>query len=136
MAEKTHLGAFSKYGCILLSSQPEGRVQGWPLGIYDKESERWKWQPTPVLLPGKSHGRRSLVGYSPWGHKESDRTERLYLLSSILESLPQIEASILLTTSQRAEPPLTALLNPGDSGAWRLARPPWQAPHCPHSALL
>ena len=31
---------------------------------------------TPVLLPGKSHGWRSLVGYSPWGHKESDTTER------------------------------------------------------------
>ena len=30
---------------------------------------------TPVLLPGKSHGQRSLVGYSPWGHKESDTTE-------------------------------------------------------------
>ena len=30
---------------------------------------RRKWQPTPVFLPGKSHGRRSLVGYSPWGHK-------------------------------------------------------------------
>ena len=35
-----------------------------------------KWQPTPVLLRGKSHGQRSLVGYSPWGHKESDTTER------------------------------------------------------------
>ena len=35
------------------------------------------WQPTPVLLPGKSHGLRSLVGYSPWGCKESDTTERL-----------------------------------------------------------
>ena len=35
-------------------------------------------QPTPVLLPGKSHGRRSVVGYSPWGHKESDMTERLH----------------------------------------------------------
>ena len=33
-------------------------------------------QPTPVFLPGESHGHRSLVGYSPWGHKESDRTER------------------------------------------------------------
>ena len=33
------------------------------------------WQPTPVLLPGKSHGRRSLVGYSPWGCKKSDMTE-------------------------------------------------------------
>ncbi|KAB0343717.1 hypothetical protein FD754_020643 [Muntiacus muntjak] len=38
-----------------------------------------KWQPTPVFLPGESHGRRSLVGYSPWGHKESDTTERLHL---------------------------------------------------------
>ena len=37
-----------------------------------------KWQPTPVLLPGESHGGRSLVGYSPWGRKESDTTERLH----------------------------------------------------------
>ena len=36
---------------------------------------RRKWQPTPVFLPGKSHGQRSLAGYSPWGHKESDTTE-------------------------------------------------------------
>ena len=39
---------------------------------------RRKWQPTPVLLPGESHGGRSLVGYSPWGRKESDTTERLH----------------------------------------------------------
>ena len=38
---------------------------------------RRKWQPTPVVLPGKSHGQRSLVGYSPWCHKELDMTERL-----------------------------------------------------------
>ena len=37
-----------------------------------------KWQPTPVLLPGKFHGLRSLVGYSPWGRKELDTTERLH----------------------------------------------------------
>ena len=36
------------------------------------------WHPTPVLLPGKSHGRRSLVGYSPCGLEESDRTEQLH----------------------------------------------------------
>ena len=36
------------------------------------------WRPTPVLLPGESHGRRNLVGYSPWGRQESDRTERLH----------------------------------------------------------
>ena len=34
-----------------------------------------KWQPTPVFLSGKVHGQRSLVGYSPWCHKESDTTE-------------------------------------------------------------
>ena len=36
-----------------------------------------KWQPIPVFLPGKFHGQRSLVGYSPWGHKEYDMTETL-----------------------------------------------------------
>jgi len=35
---------------------------------------RRKWQPTPVFLPGKSHGQRSLAGYSPWGCKELDTT--------------------------------------------------------------
>ena len=46
-----------------------------------KISWRRKWQPTPVFLPGKSHGWRNLVGYSPWGRKESDTTERLHFLS-------------------------------------------------------
>ena len=40
-----------------------------------------------VFLPGESHGQRSLVGYSPWGHKESDTTERLTLLLLLLSSL-------------------------------------------------
>ena len=39
---------------------------------------RRKWQSTPALLPGKSHGQKSLIGYSPWGRKESDTTERLH----------------------------------------------------------
>ena len=39
---------------------------------------RRQWHPTPVLWPGKSHGRRSLVGCSPWGLEESDTTERLH----------------------------------------------------------
>ena len=40
----------------------------------------WKreWLLTPVFLPGKLHGQRSLVGYSPWRHKESDMTEETY----------------------------------------------------------
>ena len=36
-----------------------------------------EWQPSPVFLPGKLHGQRSLVGYSPWGRKESEKTEQL-----------------------------------------------------------
>ena len=38
---------------------------------------RRKWQLTPIFLPGEFHGQKSLVGYSPWGHKESDKTEQL-----------------------------------------------------------
>ena len=44
---------------------------------------RRQWHPTPVLLPGKSHGRRSLVGCSPWGRYESDMTERLHFHFSL-----------------------------------------------------
>ena len=46
-------------------------------------SRRRQWHPTPVLLPGKSHGRRRLVGYSPWGHEESDITEPLHFHFSL-----------------------------------------------------
>ena len=45
---------------------------------------RRKWQPTPVFLPGKSHGQRSLAGYSSWGHKESDMTEHACIQRDIL----------------------------------------------------
>ena len=43
-----------------------------------KIPRRRKWQPAPVFLPGKSHGQRSLVCYSPWGYKELDMTERTH----------------------------------------------------------
>ena len=46
-------------------------------------NRRRHWQPTPVLLPGKSHGWRSLVGCSPWGPEESDMTERLHFHFSL-----------------------------------------------------
>ena len=59
-----------------LPAMQETRV--WSLGWEDPW--RRKWQPTPALLPGKSHGWRSLIDYSPWGHKESDKTERLHSL--------------------------------------------------------
>ena len=45
------------------------------LSLIKKIPWRREWLPTPVFLPGESHGQRSLVGYSPWGHKESDTTE-------------------------------------------------------------
>ena len=47
--------------------------------VPDFEDGPWsrKWQPTPEFLPGEFHGQRSLMGYNPWGHKESDKTEWL-----------------------------------------------------------
>ena len=46
----------------------------------------WReWQPTPVFLPGETLGQRSLVSYSPWGHKESDTTERLSIAHNYLK---------------------------------------------------
>ena len=50
---------------------------------YNHVFRRRQWHPTPVLLPGKSHGRRSLVGCRPWGREESDTTERLHFHFSL-----------------------------------------------------
>ena len=44
---------------------------------------RRQWHPTPVLLPGKSHGQRNLIGCSPWGHEELDTTVRLHFHFSL-----------------------------------------------------
>ena len=52
------------------------RLSDFPGGAEDKW--RRQWPPTPVLLPGKSHGRSSLVGYNPWGRSELDMTEQLH----------------------------------------------------------
>ena len=46
----------------------------WTIFIVFIEFVRREGQPTPIFLPGESHGQRSLVGFSPWGHKESDTT--------------------------------------------------------------
>ena len=79
--------------------------------VYPRELP--KWQPTPVHLPGKSHGRRSLVGCSPWGRKESDTTERLHFHFS------------LSCIGEGTGNPLqcSCLENPKDGGAW------WAAVH-------
>ena len=73
-----------------------------------KTTWRRQWQPTPVLLPGKSHGRRSLVGYSPWGREESDMTERLRFHFHALEKEMAIHSSVLAW-------------NPRDGAAWWVA---------------
>ena len=63
-----------RYRTLVIQSQVQGR--SWH--IWETQ-----WHPTPVLLPGKSHGWRSLVGCSPWGHEESGTTERLHFHFSL-----------------------------------------------------
>ena len=69
---------------------------------------RKQWHPTPVLLPGKSHGQRSLVGCSPWGLEESDTTERLHFHFS-LSCIGEGNGNPLQCS---------CLKNPVDRGAW------------------
>ena len=85
---------------------------------------RRKWQPTPVFLPGKSHGQRSLAGYSTRGHKELDMTEKLstsrsYMLQCV------IVVFICACLGEGSGTPLQyfCLENPMDRGAW------WAAVH-------
>ena len=71
---------------------------------------RWRrrWHPTPVLLPGKSHRRKSLVGCSPWGHEELDMTERLHFHFS-LSCIEEGHGNPLQCS---------CLENPRDRGTW------------------
>ena len=71
-------------------------------------NRRRQWQPTPVLLSGKSQGRRSLIGCSPWGHKESDTTERLHFHFSV-SCIGEGNGNPLQCS---------CLENPRDGGAW------------------
>ena len=71
-------------------------------------SWRKQWQPTPILLPGKSYGQRSLVGCSPWGHNESDMTELLHFYFS-LSCIGEGNGNPLQCS---------CLENPRDGGAW------------------
>ena len=75
--------------------------------IYSSVYQRRQWEPTPVLLPGKSHGW-SLVGYSPWGRKELDMTERV-----------PFHFSLLYIGEGNGNPlQCSCLENPRDGGAW------------------
>ena len=80
----------------------------WLLAFCRERDRRRQWHPTPVLLPGKSHGRRSLVGCRPWGRWGSDTTERLHFHFS------------LSCTGEGNGNPLqcSCLENPRDRGAW------------------
>ena len=73
-----------------------------------KIPRRRQWHATPVLLPGKSHGWRSLVGCSPWGHTESDTTEQLHF-----------HFSLSRIGGGNGNPlQCSCLENPRDRGAW------------------
>ena len=76
--------------------------------LYIYVYQRRQWHPTPVLLPGKSHGRRSLVGCSPWGRWGSDTTEQLHFHFS-LPCIGEGNGSPLQCS---------CLENPRDGGAW------------------
>ena len=76
--------------------------------VYSLFDRRRQWHPTPVLLPGKSHGRRSLVGCSPGGCEESDTTERLHFHFS-LSCIGEGNGNPLQCS---------CLENPRDGGAW------------------
>ena len=56
-----------------------------------REEKRREWLPIPVFFPGEFHGQTSLVGYSPWGHKESDLTEQLILHSPYYLGIETVE---------------------------------------------
>ena len=60
-----------------------------------RDFQRRQWHLTPVLLPGKSHGRMSLVGHSPWGRQKSDTTERLHFHFHALEKEMATHSSVL-----------------------------------------
>ena len=81
---------------------------GKDLALFSDIFRRRQWHPTPVLLPGKSHGWRSLVGCSPRGRKESDTTERLHFHFS-LSCIGEGNGNPLQCS---------CLENPRDGGAW------------------
>ena len=78
-------------------------------GVYQGGAWRRQWQATPVFLPGKSHGQRSLVGFNPWGCKESYATEELHFHFSLF-TLVHGRRKWQLTQC-------SCLENPTDSGA-------------------
>ena len=104
---KSVLPLFSSKNFIVSGSTFRSLIHFEFIFVYGVRPWRRQWQPTPVLLPGKSHGRRSLMGY-PWGCEESDTTERLHFHFS------------LSGIGEGSGNPLqySCLGNPRDGGAW------------------
>ena len=77
--------SFMILGCFLEAQTVKSLLAVWETFVWSlwvgNILWRGKWQPTPVFLPGKSHGWRSLAGYSPWGRKQSDTTEQIHFTS-------------------------------------------------------
>ena len=96
-----YLGPLSRFHILSFLSS------GLTLGCVCSLQRRW-WHHTPVLLPGKSRGRRSLVGCSPWGREESDMTELLHFPFS-LSCIGEGNGNPLQCS---------CLENPRDGGAW------------------
>ena len=101
-------------------TEQTGEQKGWTplletdtIRLFLPIIRRRQWHLTPVLSPGKSHGRRSLVGCSPWGRWGSDTTERLHLHFS-LSCIGEGNGNPLQCS---------CLENPRDGGAW------WAAVH-------
>ena len=94
---------------------------------------RRQWHPTPVLLPGKSHGRRSLVGYSPWDCEESDMTEQLHFHFD--EAKAESEKSGLNLSIQKMKITVSSPITSGQIGSVqllshvRLFVTPWTTAH-------
>ena len=94
---------------------------------------RRKWQPTPVFLPGKFHGQRSLVGCSSWGCRESDRTEHTHTMPpSLPADLLLIPIRLSLCRDYFWNLILRFLRSPPAGGAWSL---PWRCCWCPRGNL-
>ena len=88
-------------GLIVTDSACQSRRHGFDPWVRKTPRSR-KWQPTPIFLPGKSHGQRSLAGYSPWGQKESATTEWLSTHTHSFHILFQEGANRLnISTEQR-----------------------------------
>ena len=93
--------------CVGIDGGGDCRLQeiSVPLAQFCYKPRTAQWHPTPVLLPGKSHGRRSLVGCSPWGREESDTTEQLHF-------------SLFTFTHWRRKWQLTPIFLPRESQGW------------------